>query len=66
VETRRNVLVTGATGSGKTTMLAAMLGAVPHDERIVTIEDVAEFGLSCPIHEESRALGDSGRYRSQA
>ncbi|WP_082688447.1 CpaF family protein [Curtobacterium oceanosedimentum] len=48
VARRRNVLVTGATGSGKTTVLAAMLGAVPHDERIVTVEDTAELRIEHP------------------
>ncbi|WP_123681381.1 CpaF family protein [Curtobacterium sp. PhB115] len=48
VAARRNVLVTGATGSGKTTVLAAMLGAVPADERIVTVEDVAELRIAHP------------------
>ncbi|WP_181429097.1 CpaF family protein [Curtobacterium sp. MCSS17_008] len=48
VAERRNVLVTGATGSGKTTVLASMLGAVPHDERIVTVEDVAELRVDHP------------------
>ena len=48
VEARRNVLVTGATGSGKTTVLAAMLGAVPRSERIVTVEDVAELRIDHP------------------
>lgn len=48
VAERRNVLVTGATGSGKTTVLAAMLEAVPHDERIVTVEDVAELRVDHP------------------
>jgi pilus assembly protein CpaF len=48
VAERQNVLVTGATGSGKTTMLAAMLGAVGHDERIVTVEDVAELRIEHP------------------
>src|SRR5215207_9388388 len=37
VAERRNVLVTGAGGTGKTTMLGAMLGAAPHRERIVLI-----------------------------
>lgn len=48
VERRSNVLVTGATGSGKTTVLAAMLGAVPTHERIVTVEDVAELRIDHP------------------
>lgn len=62
VETRRNVLVTGATGSGKTTMLAAMLGAVPHDERIVTIEDVAELRIDHPhvVRLEARQANAEG------
>jgi secretion/DNA translocation related ATPase len=48
VAARRNVLVTGATGSGKTTLLAAVLALVPPDERIVTVEDVAELRVDHP------------------
>jgi secretion/DNA translocation related ATPase len=48
VHERRNVLVTGATGSGKTTLLAAMLALVPPDERIITVEDVAELRIDHP------------------
>ncbi|WP_144763543.1 CpaF family protein [Curtobacterium sp. 9128] len=48
VRLRRNVLVSGATGSGKTTLLAAMLASVPDDERIVTIEDLAELRIHHP------------------
>ncbi|MFF2272419.1 TadA family conjugal transfer-associated ATPase [Agromyces sp. NPDC058136] len=48
VAERRNLLVTGAGGTGKTTMLAAMLSGAPAHERIVVIEDVAELRLSHP------------------
>ncbi|SBS74837.1 conserved hypothetical protein [uncultured Microbacterium sp.] len=50
VSGRANVLVTGATGAGKTTLLACLLGLVPHQERIVTIEDVAELRIAHPHH----------------
>lgn len=50
VEDRENVLVTGSTGAGKTTLLASLLALVPHAERIVTIEDVAELRIAHPHH----------------
>ena len=48
VAARRNLLVTGAGGTGKTTLLAALLGEAPHRERIVVIEDVAELTVAHP------------------
>jgi pilus assembly protein CpaF len=45
VGSRRNVLISGGTGSGKTTMLNAMSRYIDNRERIVTIEDSAELQL---------------------
>ena len=46
VRARCNIIVSGGTGSGKTTLLRSLLFEVPSVERIVTIEDTTELGLS--------------------
>ena len=48
VRARVDIVVAGATATGKTTFLNALARAVPHDERIVTVEDVAELRLDHP------------------
>ena len=48
VAARCNVLVSGATSSGKTTLLNALAALVPATERIITLEDIAELRLAHP------------------
>ena len=45
IKSRLNAVISGGTGSGKTTTLNVMSGYIPNDERIVTIENAAELQL---------------------
>jgi pilus assembly protein CpaF len=63
VQARLNIVVSGGTGSGKTTFLNILSGFLPNSERIVTIEDAAEIQLKQEhvVRLESRPPNIEGR-----
>ncbi|KJS00128.1 MAG: signal peptide protein [Desulfobulbaceae bacterium BRH_c16a] len=48
VHNRKNIIISGGTGSGKTTFLNVLSNFIPHNERIITVEDSAELRLGQP------------------
>jgi type IV secretion system protein VirB11 len=47
---RKNIIISGATGSGKTTLSKALIRHIPEQERIISIEDTPELVISQPNH----------------
>lgn len=65
VECGMNIVVSGGTGSGKTTFLGALAEYIPTDERVITIEDSAELRLRNIrnlVRLESRPMNLEGQY----
>lgn len=62
VAARRNLIISGGTGSGKTTVLNALSTYIDASERVITIEDAAELRLEQPhvVRLESRPAGIEG------
>jgi len=58
-----NIVISGGTGSGKTTMLNVISGFINHNERIVTVEDAAELQLQQPhvVRLETRPANIEGK-----
>jgi len=63
VRSRINILISGGTGSGKTSMLNALARCIPPGERVITIEDIAELQLTCQnlVSLEARLPNVEGR-----
>jgi pilus assembly protein CpaF len=63
VEQKANAIISGGTGSGKTTLLNLLSNFIPHDERVITVEDAAELQLVQPnlIGLEARPANAEGK-----
>ena len=62
-QARLNIVVSGGTGSGKTTMINAMSRMIDHGERVITVEDAAELQFQQPhvVRLETRPASLEGR-----
>lgn len=63
VKAKMNTLISGGTGSGKTSLLNVLATSIPHSERVITIEDSAELRLNRPnvVGMEARPANVEGK-----
>lgn len=64
IQMKKNLVVSGGTGTGKTTILNAMTGLIPDDERVLILEDTSEIRPQGThvVKLETRAEDEKGRY----
>lgn len=62
VVTHKNILISGGTGTGKTSLLNALSSAIPEDERVIVIEDSSELQLNQDhtVYLEAQAADEQG------
>jgi pilus assembly protein CpaF len=48
IRNRQNILISGGTGTGKTTLVNALAASIPDDQRIIVIEDTSEIQIAAP------------------
>lgn len=61
---KKNIIISGGTSTGKTTFTNAMLRSIPHDERLITVEDAREVDLSSHENHVHLLASKGGQGRS--
>lgn len=61
---KKNIIISGGTSTGKTTFTNAMIRSIPHDERIITVEDAREINLSSHPNRVHLIASKGGQGRS--
>ncbi len=62
---KKNIIISGGTSSGKTTFTNAMIQAIPHEERLITVEDAREIDLSFHANRVHLIASKGGQGRSK-
>ncbi|MBM3580122.1 MAG: P-type DNA transfer ATPase VirB11 [Alphaproteobacteria bacterium] len=62
---KKNIIISGGTSTGKTTFTNAMIRAIPHDERLITVEDAREIDLSMNPNRAHLLASKGGQGRSK-